>query len=81
MEGSYEQFGLIIVRSWDQTIKLWDPLRGGQSIRTFAEHRYCVYSTIWSPYNSDQFASASGDRTLKLWDVRSKYRHASLFSL
>ncbi len=31
--------------------------------------RYCVYSTIWNPTSNDLFASASGDHTLKIWDV------------
>ena len=37
---------------------------------TFAEHTYCVYSAAWSPVNSEAFASASGDCTVKVWDLR-----------
>lgn len=28
-----------------------------------------MYSTIWNPTSNDTFASASGDQTLKIWDV------------
>ncbi|CAI5517788.1 unnamed protein product, partial [Closterium sp. Naga37s-1] len=31
--------------SWDDTIKLW-ALESGQSLRTFREHTYCVYSAV-----------------------------------
>lgn len=58
--------------SWDQSIKLWDPMRR-ESVRTFKEHRYCVYSCAWSPTNPDSFASAAGDYTVKLWDLRGRY--------
>jgi peroxin-7 len=34
------------------------------------EHTNCVYNTIWSPYNSDLFGSASGDQTIKIWDIK-----------
>eukprot|EP01119_Soliformovum_irregulare_P011577 TRINITY_DN2915_c0_g1_i1.p1 TRINITY_DN2915_c0_g1~~TRINITY_DN2915_c0_g1_i1.p1 ORF type:complete len:196 (-),score=34.79 TRINITY_DN2915_c0_g1_i1:112-699(-) len=56
-------------RSWDETIKLWDP-NHQQSIRTWREHKYSIYSTVWSPYHPDRFASTSGDQTLKIWDAK-----------
>lgn len=31
--------------SWDNTVKLWSPERP-RSIATWAEHGYCVYSTV-----------------------------------
>eukprot|EP00300_Choanocystis_sp_HF-7_P010922 c17216_g1_i2.p1 GENE.c17216_g1_i2~~c17216_g1_i2.p1 ORF type:complete len:176 (+),score=35.08 c17216_g1_i2:494-1021(+) len=39
------------------------------SIRTFAEHAHVVYAAKWSPHDATVFASASGDKTLKIWDV------------
>ena len=32
--------------SWDDTIKLWD-WEQPRSLRTFSEHKYCVYAAIW----------------------------------
>ncbi|KAL6146653.1 hypothetical protein ACLB2K_057331 [Fragaria x ananassa] len=40
------------------------------SVRTFKEHAYCVYSAVWNPHHVDVFASASGDCTVCVWDVR-----------
>ncbi|KAI5407634.1 hypothetical protein KIW84_053762 [Lathyrus oleraceus] len=31
---------------------------------------YYVYSAIWNPRQTDVFASASGECTLRIWDVR-----------
>ncbi|KAL6134643.1 hypothetical protein ACLB2K_066871 [Fragaria x ananassa] len=40
------------------------------SVWTFKEHAYCVYSAIWNPRHATVFASASGDCTALVWDVR-----------
>jgi peroxin-7 len=32
--------------SWDDSVKLWD-LNSPVSLRTFAEHTYCVYAAQW----------------------------------
>lgn len=55
--------------SWDDTVKLWTVDRPA-SVRTFKEHAYCVYSAAWNPRHADVFASASGDCTARIWDVR-----------
>ncbi|XP_072036307.1 peroxisomal targeting signal 2 receptor-like [Amphiura filiformis] len=60
---------LILTGSWDKTIKLWDPLHS-QSLATFVGHQHIVYSAIWSPYVPGCFASASGDNTLRIWDIK-----------
>ena len=51
-------------------MKLWSLSGPPASMRTFAEHAYCVYAAVWSPQHADIFATASGDCTLKVWDVR-----------
>lgn len=38
-----------ISASWDDTIKLWD-WEQPRSLRTFSEHRYCVYAAIWCAF-------------------------------
>jgi len=58
--------------SWDNTIKVWDPLRP-QSVLTFTEHTYCIYATNWAPHHPDVFASASGDCSIKIWDTKSPH--------
>ncbi|KAI8846089.1 peroxisomal targeting signal 2 receptor [Chytridium lagenaria] len=80
--------------SWDQTIKLvrssssqtcmyltkylqWNP-ELPNSLRTFHEHSHCVYQTIWAPHSGDIFMSASGDQTMKLWDLRSPKSTSSI---
>ena len=55
--------------SWDDTVKLWN-LAHPTSLRTFAEHTYCVYAAQWNPQQADVFLSASGDCTVKVGGVR-----------
>ncbi|XP_030412262.1 peroxisomal biogenesis factor 7 isoform X2 [Gopherus evgoodei] len=47
----------------------WDPTVG-RSLCTFKGHEGIIYSTIWSPHIPGCFASASGDQTLRIWDVK-----------
>ena len=55
---------LVLSASWDDKVKLWS-LDRPASLRTFAEHTYCVYCAAWNPVHADVFASASGDCTVK----------------
>ena len=32
--------------------------------------QYCVYHTAWNPGAADVFLSASGDTTVRIWDLR-----------
>ncbi|XP_002735592.1 peroxisomal targeting signal 2 receptor-like [Saccoglossus kowalevskii] len=59
----------ILSASWDKSIKLWDP-SGHQSLSTFLGHEHVVYSAIWSPHIPMCFASTSGDRTVRVWDIK-----------
>ncbi|XP_038059236.1 peroxisomal targeting signal 2 receptor-like [Patiria miniata] len=61
---------LVVTASWDKTAKLWDP-NHHQSLATFAGHQHIVYSAMWSPHVPGCFATASGDHTLRLWDMKS----------
>lgn len=60
---------LIVSASWDQTAKVWDP--GLQCLSTLRGHEGVIYSSIWSPHIPGCFATASGDGTLRIWDVKS----------
>uniref|UniRef100_A0A667YK41 Peroxin-7 n=1 Tax=Myripristis murdjan TaxID=586833 RepID=A0A667YK41_9TELE len=48
----------------------WDPSLS-KSLTTLRGHEGVIYSTIWSPHIPGCFASASGDGTLRVWDVKS----------
>ena len=41
-----------------------------ESMCLFKEHTYCIYAAVWNPRHADVFASASGDCTVRVWDVR-----------
>lgn len=60
---------LIVSASWDQTAKVWDS--GLQCLSTLRGHEGVIYSSIWSPHIPGCFATASGDGTLRIWDVKS----------
>mmetsp|Transcript_34754 Transcript_34754/g.48182 ORF Transcript_34754/g.48182 Transcript_34754/m.48182 type:complete len:317 (+) Transcript_34754:236-1186(+) len=61
--------------SVDQTARIWavDPA-GGKDQKSECElkgHTDSVDQLIWDPLNESQLATASGDKTLRLWDARS----------
>ncbi|KPP62045.1 peroxisomal biogenesis factor 7-like, partial [Scleropages formosus] len=60
---------LVVSGSWDHAAKVWD-LERPHSLNTFHGHQGVIYSTIWSPLIPGCFASASGDGTLRVWDVK-----------
>lgn len=62
------QIDQFLSASWDHSIKLWDP-KQSQSLATFTDHEHVVYSAVWSPHIARTFASASGDNTLRIWDI------------
>lgn len=59
----------VLSASWDKLIKLWD-INQNNSIATFLGHDHLVYQICWSPHIPGSFASASGDRTVRVWDCR-----------
>ncbi|KAL5011113.1 hypothetical protein ScPMuIL_013418 [Solemya velum] len=59
----------LLSASWDRLIKLWD-ISQSQSLATFTGHDYIVYCVVWSPHIPGCFASASGDKTVRVWDGR-----------
>ncbi|XP_051954431.1 peroxisomal targeting signal 2 receptor-like [Xyrauchen texanus] len=60
---------LVVSGSWDHTAKVWDPEKC-QLLGSLQGHDGVSYSTIWSPRIPACFASASGDGTLRVWDVK-----------
>lgn len=68
---------LFVSTSWDATIKLWDP-NHESSLVTFAGHEALVYQAAWSPHLPGCVASVSGDKTLRVWNMRRAQGGASM---
>lgn len=60
---------LVVSSSWDSLIKVWD-ITQCQSLQTIVGHSHIVYEVVWSPKIPAIFASAAGDHTLRVWDLR-----------
>lgn len=61
----------VISCSDDMLIKLWDWEKGWKNIMTFEGHYHYVMQVVFNPKDSNTFASASMDRTLKVWSLGS----------
>ncbi len=59
-------------------IKLWDWEKGWQCIQTFEGHAHYVMQVEINPKDTNTFASASLDRTIKVWGLNSPTAHFSL---
>lgn len=57
-------------------MKIWDT-RSGESIKTLEGHSRFARSVAFS-HNSTQLASASDDKTVKIWDMRNGKRQQTL---
>jgi len=55
----------------DMSIKLWDWDKKWQNIQTFEGHTHYVMQIVINPKDNNQFASASLDRTIKVWQLGS----------
>ncbi|PVV04639.1 hypothetical protein BB560_000847 [Smittium megazygosporum] len=55
----------------DMSIKLWDWEKKWQCIRIFEGHQYFVMGISINPKDTNTFASASLDKTIKVWNLGS----------
>ncbi|KAI9718308.1 MAG: hypothetical protein M1828_006772 [Chrysothrix sp. TS-e1954] len=69
---------LILSASDDMTIKLWDWSQGFKCVRVFEGHSHYVMSVNFSPKDTNTFASACLDRTIKIWSIGSSIPNFTL---
>jgi coatomer subunit beta' len=62
----------ILTGSDDMRIKLWDWEKGWKCIKTFEGHSHYVMKIVFNPKDLNTFASASQDRTVKVWSLNSE---------
>jgi coatomer subunit beta' len=61
----------VLTASDDMTIKLWDWERGWKCVQTFEGHSHYVMGLAINPKDTNTFASACLDRTVKIWSLGS----------
>jgi len=58
----------------DSKVKTWDPRGGEGTLGTvFTSHKGIVSQVKWHPTRDNYFLTAGHDKTVKVWDFRSKY--------
>ena len=60
---------LLLSSSDDMSIKLWNWEKGWSCVTTFEGHSHYVMMVQWNPKENTTFASASLDRSIKVWGV------------
>lgn len=68
----------VISGSDDATIKLWDWEKNWQCVRVFEGHEHYVMSLSFNPKDTNTFASASLDKTIKVWNLASSHPNYTL---
>lgn len=68
----------VLSSSDDALIKLWDWEKGWQNTQIFEGHDHYVMQVEFNPKDTNTFASASLDRTVKVWGLNSSEPHFSL---
>ena len=59
-------------------IKLWDWEKKWQCSQVFEGHSHYVMMIVLNPKDNNQFASASLDRTIKVWQLGSPHTNFTL---
>jgi WD40 repeat protein len=62
----------IITSSDDMLIKVWDMEYNFECVNTFQGHNHYVMQVKVNPKDTTTFASASLDRTIKVWDIEAR---------
>ena len=69
---------LMLTSSDDTKIKLWDWEKGWKNLMTFEGHSHFVMHVTFNPKDTNTFASASMDRTIKVWSLGSQNANYTL---
>ncbi|KAJ3286524.1 Coatomer subunit beta', partial [Blyttiomyces sp. JEL0837] len=68
----------VLSSSDDMLIKLWDWEKGWRNVMVFEGHSHFVMQVTFNPKDSNTFASASLDRTVKVWSLGSSVPNYTL---
>ncbi|OAF70261.1 hypothetical protein A3Q56_01977 [Intoshia linei] len=69
---------LLLTCSDDQTIKLWNWDKSWECIQSFEKHSHYIMQILFNPKDNNTFASASLDKTIKVWHLGSRNPNFSL---
>jgi len=59
----------VLSASDDMTVKMWDWEKNWTAVQTFESHAHYVMMVQWNPKDTSIFASASLDRSIKVWGI------------
>ncbi|KAK7030725.1 coatomer subunit beta [Favolaschia claudopus] len=62
---------IVLTGSDDMTIKAWDWEKGWKNIQLYEGHTHFIMNLCFNPKDSNTFASACLDRTVKMWSIGS----------
>jgi coatomer subunit beta' len=62
----------------DMLIKLWDWEKNWKCVMTFEGHTHYVMSVVFNPKDANTFASASLDKSVKVWNLGSSHPNYTL---
>lgn len=68
----------VLTASDDMTIKLWDWDKGWKCVQVFEGHSHYVMGLSINPKDTNTFASACLDRTVKIWSLGSSHANFTL---
>ncbi|KAI4527169.1 Coatomer, beta' subunit [Schizophyllum commune Loenen D] len=60
---------IVLTGSDDMTIKAWDWEKGWKNVQVYEGHTHYIMNLAFNPKDSNTFASACLDRTVKMWSI------------